>query len=308
MAVMTTGSFAKFLWPGVSAVYGLKYKEHKPEWPLFLDKETTDKAFVEDVGLVGFGYAREMSENGSITYDEAQQGYISRYNMKNRGLGFMISRNLFDDGGAEIAALKKATALQRSMSQTIELVNCNILNTGFDANYTMGAQSDAVAMCSATHPRKSGGTWSNILSTAAPISQKAIEQALIDIGNFADDRGMPIAVRALKLLVSTKGTGIFDAARILKSELQSDNANNGINAIKATGQLPQGCDALHFLDDADAWFIKTDCPEGLKYYERRPVTFAIDNEFDTGAAKFKADYRGCPGWTDPHGIFGSSPA
>lgn len=308
MAIMTNQGFSRFLWPNVNSVFGLKFKEHAPEWPQFLDKYTTDKAFVEDVGLVGFGYAETISEMGSITYDEAQTGYINRYNIFNKGLGFMISQNLYEDGGAEMASLKKATALSRAIAQTIELDNCNILNSAFDATKTMGVQSDGSCLCSATHPRKSGGTWSNVLATPASISHKAVEQALIDIGNFDDDRGLPINVRAMKLLVSTKGTGIFDAARILKSGLQSDNANNAINAIKETGQFPQGCVGLHYMDDADAWFIKTDCPDGMKYFERRPVKFAIDNEFDTGAAKFKADYRCCPGWTDAHSILGSQPA
>ena len=303
MGIITTSNFAKDLVPGVKTWFGQKYKEYPIEYLDIFEKGNSTKAFEEEAGVTGFGLAAVKTEGGGIAYDEQEQGFVSRYTHVTYGLGFIITREMYEDGIAVTVALRRANALAFSIRQTKEIIGANILNRAFTSTYTMGTNSDGKELCATDHPNKSGGTWRNELATAADLSEAALEQACIDIAAFTTDRGLKIAIMPQKLIIPTALE--FDAMRILESIGQSGSANNDINAIRASQKFPQGIAVNHYLTDSDAWFIKTNCPDGLKYMERRPDAFGTENDFDTENAKFKATFRGSFGWSDPRGIFGS---
>jgi len=303
MGIITTSNFAKDLVPGVKTWFGQKYKEYPIEYLDIFEKGNSTKAFEEEAGVTGFGLAAVKTEGAGIAYDEQEQGFVSRYTHVTYGLGFIITREMYEDGIAVTVALRRANALAFSIRQTKEIIGANILNRAFTAAYTMGTNSDGKELCATDHPNKSGGTWRNELATAADLSEAALEQACIDIAAFTTDRGLKICRTVQKLIIPTALE--FDAMRILESIGQSGSANNDINAIRASKKFPQGIAVNHYLTDSDAWFIKTNCPDGLKYMERRPDAFGTENDFDTENAKFKATFRGSFGWSDPRGIFGS---
>lgn len=299
MGIIATGSFSKDLWPGVNKWYGMAYKEYPVEHLEIFDKEKSMLAFEEDVGSTGFGLAPIKPEGGAITYDDARQGFIDRYTHITYGLGFIITREMYEDGIAGTVALRRAKALAFSIRQTIETVAANVLNRAFSSSYTFG---DGKELCADDHPNVMGGTWANELSTAADLSETSLEQACIDIAGFTNDRGLKIAVRPKKLIVPTDL--IFEATRILRSELRQGTADNDLNALKTLGMIPEVV-VNHYLTDSDAWFIKTDVPDGMKHFERRAEEFDTDNDFDTENARFKATFRGSWGCTDKRGIFGT---
>ena len=303
MGVITTSNFAKDLVPGVKTWFGQKYKEYPIEYLDIFEKMTSTRAFEEEVGVTGFGLAAIKTEGGGIAYDTQEQGFISRYTHVTYGLGFIITREMYEDGIAVTVALRRASALAFSFRQTKEIVGANILNRAFNSAYTMGSNSDGKELCATDHPNKSGGTWRNELTTAADLSEAALEQACIDIAAFTTDRGLTIAIMPQTLIIPP--TLEFDAFRILESIGQSGSANNDINALRASKKFPGGVKVNHYLTDSDAWFIKTNCPDGLKYMERRADSFGTEQDFDTENAKFKATFRGSFGWSDPRGIFGS---
>ncbi len=303
MGVINTGNFAKDLVPGVKAWFGTKYKEYPIEYLDIFDKTTSTRAFEEEVGTTGFGLAQIKTEGNGIAYDDQSQGYINRYTHVTYGLGFIITKEMHDDGISVTVALRRAGALAYSIRQTKETVCANVLNRAFTSTYTMGANSDGKELCATDHPYKSGGTWANELSTAADLSEAALEQACIDVGAFKTDRGLTIAIRPMKLIIPTALE--FDAYRILKSIGRVDSANNDVNALRASGKIPQGVKVNHYLTDPSAWFLKTDCPDGAKYMERMADSFGTEADFDTENAKFKATSRFSVGWSDPRGMFGS---
>ena len=303
MGIITTSNFAKDLVPGVKTWFGQKYKEYPIEYLDIFEKMNSTRAFEEEAGVTGFGLATVKTEGSGISYDDQEQGFVSRYTHVTYGLGFIITREMYEDGIAVTVALRRASALAFSIRQTKEIIGANILNRAFNSAYTMGANSDGKELCATDHPNKSGGTWRNELATAADLSEAALEQACIDIAGFTTDRGLKIAIMPQKLIIPTALE--FDAMRILESIGQSGTANNDINALRASKKFPQGIAVNHYLTDSDAWFIKTNCPDGLKYMERRAEAFGTENDFDTENAKFKATFRGSFGWSDPRGIFGS---
>lgn len=297
--IITSGSFAKALWPGVNAWYGKAYNDYPEEWSKLFEKYTSKKAYEEDVGLASFGLASQKAEGAAITYDSERQGFTSRYNHVVYALGFMITREMFEDDQYDVVGQRKAKGLARSMRQTKEIVGANVYNRGFNSSYVGG---DGKEMLATDHPNVSGGTWSNELTTAADLSEASLEQAVIDIAGFRDDRGLLIAAKPKKLVIPYQLQ--FEAHRILKSVGRTGTDLNDPNAIKDMG-LFSDVVTNHYLTDADAWFILTDVNDGLKYFERRGDQFEMDNDFDTENAKFKATSRYSFGWTDPRGIFGS---
>ena len=303
MGVITTSNFAKDLVPGVKTWFGQKYKEYPIEYLDIFEKTNSIRAFEEEAGVTGFGLAAVKTEGAGVAYDGQEQGFVSRYTHVTYGLGFIITREMYEDGIAVTVALRRANSLAFSIRQTKEMIGANVLNRAFNSSYTMGANSDGKELCATDHPNKSGGTWRNELATAADLSEAALEQACIDIGAFKTDRGLTIAIMPEKLIIPTALE--FDAFRILESIGQSGTANNDINALRAAKKFPKGVKVNHYLTDADAWFIGTNCPDGLKYMERRADAFGTENDFDTENAKFKATFRGSFGWSDPRGIFGS---
>jgi len=297
MGVITTASFAKALWPGVNAWYGKSYNDYAPEWDKLFDKNTSSKAFEEDVGLTSLGLAAVKSEGNSISYDSERQGFTTRYSHVVYALGFIITREMYEDDQYDVVGKKKANALARSMRQTKEIVAANVYNRATTSGYTGG---DGVVLLSASHPNVSGGTYSNIQS--ADLSEAALEQAYIDIEGFTDDRGLTIACKPKSLIIPRQLR--FEAHRILKSDGRYDTPNNDNNALKDSG-LFTNIVVNHYLTDADAWFVRTDVPDGMKYFERRGDQFEMDNDFDTENAKFKATARYSFGWTDPRAVYGS---
>lgn len=304
MGIITTGNFAKDLVPGVKAWYNTKYKEYPIEYLDIFEKNVSTRAFEEEVGVTGFGLAQIKTEGDSIAYDDQSQGFINRYTHVTYGMGFIITREMYEDGIAVTVALRRASALAFSIRQTKEIVCANVLNRAFNSAYTMGTNSDGKELCASDHPNKSGGTWRNELAVAADLSEAALEQACIDVAAFKTDRGLTIAIRPRKLIIPPALE--FDAYRILKSIGRVDTANNDVNALRASGKIPDGVAVNHYLTDSDAWFIKTDCPDGLKYFERRPDSFAEDNDFSTENAKFKSTTRFSVGWSDSRGVMASS--
>ena len=300
MAAITTGSWAKAMWPGVNKFFGMKYNEYTPEWSEFLDKNTSNKSFEEEVSTTGFGLAQVKTEGSNITYDTAEQGFVSRYQHITYALGFIVTEEMHDDNLYMEIGLRRAQSLAFSLRQTKEVVSANLLNRAFNSSYTFG---DGIELCSLLNKNKSGGTWANEPTTAADLSDTALEQACIDIAGFTNDRGLTIKVLPKKLIIPPDLE--FEAARILKSIQQPGTANNDINAIRVLGKIPQGYCVNHFLTDADAWFIKTDIPDGLKLFQRKAMSFSMDNDFDTTNAKFRAMERYSVGASDKRGLYGS---
>jgi hypothetical protein len=298
--IMNSSTFAKDLWPGVKNWYGLAYNDHQTEYTQVFETETSDKAYEEEVGVVGLGLAPVKPEGEGISYAAMKQGYVKRYTNVAYALGFIITLEAYEDGKSPKLAKQRSRALARSMRLTKETVGANVFNRGFNSSYVGG---DGKEFFATDHPNVSGGTWANELAVAADLSEEALEQALLEIDNYVDDVGMKIAVRAMKLVIPPALQ--FDAARILRSDKQSGTNANDVNAIKELGLLPQGFMKWHYLTDTDAWFIKTDCPDGAKYIERRADTFDMDNDFGTKNAQYAAYGRYSFGWTDPHGYFGS---
>jgi len=302
MSVTNSGSFAKALWPGVNAWYGKAYNDYSVEYTDLFDKFSSSKAFEEDVGVSSFGLAVQKAEGAPISYDSERQGFITRYQHVVFALGFIITREVMEDDQYDIVGQKKSSALARSIRQTKEIVGANVYNRAFNASYTGG---DGVSMINSAHPNIKGGTWSNIIATAADLSEAAIEQACIDIAGFTDDAGLLIAARPSALVIPRQL--IYEAKRILGSDGRVGTTNNDLNALKTMGAIPKVV-TNHYLTDTDAWFIRTDVKDGLKYFERRADSFDMDNDFDTDNAKFKAMSRYSFGWTDPRSIYGSAGA
>jgi len=298
--MINRASFAKALWPGVNAFYGQANDEFPVEYTGLFETQSSQKAFEEDVGVTSFGLAAIKGEGNSVAYDDMQQGFLTRYQHVAYALGFIITEEMIEDDQYMLVANKKANALAFSMRQTKEIVAANVYNRAFNSTYVGG---DAKEMCATDHPNVTGGTWANELTTAADISEAALEQALIDMGKWTNDRGLKIAIMPQKLIIPVDLQ--FDVERILMSPLQSGNSNNDINALKSSGKFPGGVVINHYLTDTDAWFIRTNCPEGLKHMERVSDTFSEDNDFDTNNLKYKARARYSFGWTDPRGIYGS---
>lgn len=302
MSIINSGSFAKALWPGVNAWYGKEYNEYPVEFDKLFDKFTSSRAFEEDVGISSFGLAVVKPEGAGISYDTERQAFITRYQHVVYALGFVITREMMEDDQYDIVGERKAQGLAFSMRQTKEIVAANVYNRAFNASYIGG---DGVAMVSASHPNIAGGTSSNIIATAADLSEAALEQACIDISGFTNDRGLLIGVRPESLVISRYMP--FEAKRILQTDGRVGTTNNDLNALKDMGMIPKVI-VNHYLTDQDAWFIRTNVKNGMKYFERRADAFDMDNDFDTENAKFKATARYSFGWTDWRGIYGSQGA
>lgn len=302
MSVITSSSFAKLLWPGLNSIYGKEYADYPVEWEALFEKNTSDRAYEEDLGLSSFGLASVKNEGAPITFDSERQGFTSRYNHVVYALGFIITREIYEDDQYGKVGAQKAKALARSMRQTKEIVAANIYNRAFDSTYTGG---DGKELLSNAHPNVAGGTFSNVIGTAADLSEAALEQAVIDIAGFRDDRGLLIAAKPQQLVIPYQLQ--FEAARILGSDGRVGTDLNDPNVLKQKG-LFTNVTTNHYLTDSDAWFIRTNIKDGLKYFERRGDQFEMDNDFDTENAKYKATARYSFGWSDPRAIYGSAGA
>ena len=296
---ITTGSHPKALWPGVKKFFGKTYAEKPMVCDMVFDPVSSTKAYEEYQEETGFGLAPQKPEGGGVSYDTDAQGYTSRLTNTVYGLGAKITREAIEDNQYESVAQKKSAKLARSMRQTKENVFANILNRGFNSSYTGG---DGKELLASDHPTLSG-SQSNELAVAADLSEAAIEDMLTLIRGFKDSRGLRIQAKGMKLIVPPELE--FDATRIISSTNQSGTANNDINAMAKLGMLPGGVVIWDYLSDADAWFVKTDVPEGMIRQQRRALELTQDNDFDTDNACMKATERYTGGWADWRGIAGS---
>ena len=305
---INSGNFAKLLYPGLNTIYGHKYNEYSKECDQIFEVRSSKRAYEEDLGVTGFGLAPVKTEGGAITYDTEQQGFLTRYNHVTYALGFIITEEMIDDDQYDVVGQRRTEGLAFSMRQTEETVAANVLNRAFNTSYLGGDGSTLIASTaagSATHANASGGTWTNGPTTDGDLSEAVLEQAVIDIGNFTDDRGKKIQVMPKQLIIPN---GLqFEAERILKSKLRSSSSDNDLNAMYTMGSVPKVV-VNHYLTDGDAWFVQTNMPNGMIKYNRKPMAFAIDNDFDTSNAKFKASARYSFGWTDPRCMYGNTGA
>ena len=297
---ISRAQLAKELEPGLNALFGLEYDRYENEHAEIFDEEASDRAFEEEVMLGGFGTAPVKSEGGTVSFDDAQETFTARYTHETIALAFAISEEAIEDNLYDRLASRYTKALARSMAQTKQIKAAAILNNAFSTG--ANAIGDGAALCSSSHPSLSGNQR-NLLSVAADLNETSLEQMLIDIAGFTDERGLKVAVRGMKLIIPKELQ--FIAERVMNSNLRSGTADNDANAIRNMGMLPEGAVVNHFLTDTDAFFIKTDAPNGFKLFNRSPIKTAMEGDFDTGNMRFKARERYSFGFSDPRCVFGS---
>lgn len=296
---ISRAQLVKELEPGLNALFGLEYKNYENQHTQIYTIESSDRAFEEEVMESGFGEAPVKTEGAGVAYDQAQEVYTARYTHETIALAFSLTEEAVEDNLYDRLSARYTKALARSMAQTKQIKAAAVLNGAF----TTSIGGDGVALCSTAHPTLSGPNLSNTLATAADLSETSLEQALIDIQAFTDERGLKIAVQGLKLIIPKELQ--FTADRILKSTLRVGTADNDLNAIRNMGMVPQGYTVNNFLTDPDAYFIKTDAPNGMKMFERVSLKTGFEGDFDTGNVRYKARERYSFGFSDPRGIFGS---
>ena len=290
---------AKELEPGLNALFGLEYNQYENQHLEIFDVENSDRAFEEEVMLSGFANAAVISEGAAETFVTAQEAFTSRYTHETVALAFALTEEAIEDNLYDTIATRYTKALARSMANTKQIKGANVLNNGFSSSFPGG---DGKELFATDHPSQSGDQ-KNELSTSADLSETSIEQALIDIAAFTDERGLKIAARGVKMIIPSELQ--FTAERIMKSPARVGTADNDLNAIASKGMIPQGYVVNNFLTDTDAFFIKTDVPNGLKMFERAAIKTAMEGDFDTGNVRYKARERYSFGFSDWGGIFGS---
>ena len=290
----------KELEPGLNALFGLEYSRYENEHAEIYMTETSDRAFEEEVMLSGFGSAPVKQEGAAVVFDQANEAFTARYTHETIALAFAITEEAIEDNLYDRLAGRYTRALARSMSNTKQVKAAAVLN---QAQITTVTGGDGVSLINNAHPLANGNTFSNVLATAADLNETSLEQSLIDIAGFVDERGLRIAVQGTKMIIPKELQ--FTAERILKSPLRVGTADNDINAIGNMGMLPQGYRVNHFLTDTDSFFILTDIPNGLKHFERAPLRTALEGDFDTGNVRFKARERYSFGFSDPRCVFGN---
>jgi len=289
----------KELEPGLNALFGLEYKRYENQHLEIYDIENSDRAFEEEVMLSGFANAAVKPEGSGVTFDNAQETYTARYTHETIALAFAITEEAIEDNLYDRIATRYTKALARSMANTKQVKAAAVLNNAFNTNFLGG---DGVELCSAVHPTIAG-TYSNELGTSADLNETSLEQSLIDIAAFTDERGLKIAAKGMKLIIPSELQ--FTAERLMKSSGRVGTADNDVNAIGSMGMIPQGYVVNNYLTDTDAFFIKTDVPNGMKMFNRAPLKTAMEGDFDTGNVRYKARERYSFGFSDARGIFGS---
>jgi hypothetical protein len=298
---ISRGQLVKELEPGLNALFGLEYKRYENQHTEIFDTENSDRAFEEEVMLSGFANAQVKPEGSGVTFDNAQETFTARYTHETIALAFSITEEAIEDNLYDRLASRYTKALARSMANTKQVKAANVLNNAFDegGSYDGG---DGVALCSNAHPTIAGNQR-NELATAADLNETSLEQSLIDINAFQDERGLKVAARGMKLIIPSELQ--FTAERLMKTQGRVGTADNDINAIKSMGMIPQGYVVNNYLTDTDAFFIKTDVPNGMKMFNRASIKTAMEGDFDTGNVRYKARERYSFGWSDWRGIFGS---
>jgi len=297
---ISRAQLVKELEPGLNALFGLEYKRYDNESAEVYVTESSDRAFEEEVMLSGFANADVKAEGQGVSYDEAQETYTARYTMETIALAFAITEEAIEDNLYDRLASRYTKALARSMSNAKQVKAAVPLNNGLPsvATYKTG---DTVSLFSTNHTTINGAC-SNTLTTQADLNETSLEQALIDIAAMTDERGLKIAARGVKMIVPSANQ--YQAERLLKSQGRTQTADNDVNAIVSMGMIPQGYRVNHFLNDSDSWYIITDVPNGMKHFERTPLTTSMEGDFDTGNVRYKARERYVFGASDFRGIYG----
>ena len=296
---ISRNQLVKELEPGLNALFGLEYDRYENQHTEIFDTENSDRAFEEEVMLSGFGSAQVKPEGSSVNYDDATETFTARYTHETLALAFSITEEAVEDSLYDKISSRYTKALARSMSNAKQVKGANILNRAFNSSYTGG---DGLELCSTAHVTL-GGNVKNELSTAADLNETSLEQALIDIAGMKDERGMKISLNGMKMIIPVNLQ--FTAERLMKSSQRVSTGDNDINAVKSMGMIPQGYVVNNYLTDTDAWFIKTDAPNGMKHFQRTPVSTKMEGDFDTGNVRYKARERYSFGWSDWRCIFGS---
>lgn len=297
---MSRAQMLKELLPGLNALFGLEYKRYEEEHKMIFEEETSDRSFEEEVKLSGFAAAPVKGEGEAIRYDNGQEVYTSRYTHETIALGYSITEEAIEDNLYDSLSSRYTKALARAMAYTKQVKAASILNRGFDSNYKGG---DGVSLFSTAHPLVSGGSNANTPAVAADLNETSLENAVIEISSWTDDRGLLIAARPRKLIVPP--SLMFVATRLLETQQRVGTADNDINAIRSNGSIPEGYGVNHYLTDDDAWFLTTDVPNGLKHFVRTPLSKKMEGDFETGNVRYKARERYSFGWSEPLGIYGS---
>ena len=290
----------KELLPGLNALFGLEYKRYGEEHKEIYETETSERSFEEETKLSGFSAAPVKNEGQAIQYDNAQEAWTARYNHETIAMGFSITEEAMEDNLYDSLSSRYTKALARGMAYTKQVKAASILNNGFNASFTFG---DGKSLFATDHPLTGGGTNSNRPSTAADLNETSLEAAVIQIAGWTDERGLLIAAKPRKLIVPP--ALMFVATRLLETSLRVATADNDINALKNNGSIPEGYAVNHFLTDTNAWFLKTDVPNGMKHFVRVALSTSMDADFDTGNQRYKARERYSFGVSDPLGVFGS---
>lgn len=292
----------KELLPGLNALFGLEYKKYEDEHSEIYETETSERSFEEEQKLSGFGAAPTKAEGAAISYDNAQEAFTARYVHETVAMGFSITEEAMEDNLYDSLSARYTKALARAMAYTKQVKAAALLNNGF-SSFKSG---DGVNLFSASHPTVAGGVNGNMPAVAVDLNETSLEQAVIDIAAYTDERGLLIAARPRKLIIPP--ALMFVATRLLQTDLRVGTADNDINALKTNGSIPEGYRVNHYLTDNDAWFLTTDIPNGMKHFVRTAMTTGMDGDFDTGNVRYKARERYSFGVSDPLGIWGSAGA
>ena len=297
----------KELLPGLNALFGLEYARYGQEHKEIFETESSDRSFEEETKLSGFGSAPTKTEGSAIAYDNAQEAWTARYNHVTIALGFSLTEEAVEDNLYDSLSARYTKALARSMANTKQVRAANVLNNGFSGSFLGGDDRSLFGTNAASavtnHPLVSGGTNSNTQATPSDLNETALENAVIQISNWTDERGLLIAAKPRRLVIPSDLQ--FVATRLLDTAQRPGTADNDINALKNNGAIPEGYSVNHFLTDTDAYFLTTDVPNGMKHFERTALSTSMDGDFDTGNVRYKARERYSFGWSDPLGMFGS---
>ena len=297
---ISRSQLVKELEPGLNALFGLEYNRYENQHAEIFATETSDRAFEEEVMLSGFASAPTKQEGAGVVFDQANETFTARYTHETIALAFAITDEAIEDNLYDRLAARYTRALARSMSNTKQVKAANILNNAENAAFPGG---DGKPLIANNHPLATGGTFSNVLATAADLNETSLEQSLIDISSFVDERGLKIASQGVKMIIPKELQ--FTAERLMKSPQRTSTADNDINAIVSMGMVPQGYRVNNFLSDNDAYFLMTDVPNGFKMFVRAPIKTAMEGDFDTGNVRFKARERYSFGFSDPRCVFGN---
>ena len=300
---ISRAQLAKELEPGLNALFGMEYARYENEHAEIYETESSDRAFEEEVLIVGFGDAKVKTEGQGVSYDNASEGFTARYTHETVALAFGLTEEAVEDNLYDRLGARYTKALARSMAHTKQVKAANVLNNAFNTSFAGG---DGQPLISTAHPLAYGGTLANRATTMSDLNETSLENALISVSTFVDDRSMILALQGTKLIVPPQLQFVVD--RLLDTPGRVGTADNDINAIKNMGLLPQGYAVNHFLSDTDAWFLLTDCPDGFKHFERSPISTSMEGDFDTGNVRYKARERYSFGFSNPRCVFGSQGA